>query len=87
MANTDPFYPDTDHEEAQNVCRAGYVRVMCCERSACLQIREDIVQQSQVMSFLASARDPSNSSECIHMANPLASADNMKIVCEWLSKH
>ena len=87
MANTDPFYPDTDHEEAQNVCRPGYVRVMCCERSACLQIREDIVQQSQVMAFLASARDPSNPSECIHMANPLANVDNMTIVCEWLSKH
>ena len=60
---------------------------MCAEKSACLQIREDIVQQSQVMAFLASARDPSNPSECIHMANPLASADNMKIVCNWLSKH
>ena len=35
-----------------------------------------------VMAFFASARNPSNPSECIHMANPLAFAYNMLIVCE-----
>lgn len=87
MNSIDPYYIDKYKEEEQNVCLLGYVRVMCFERSGCLQIREDIVQQSQVMAFLASARDPSNSSECIHMANPLASVNNMMIVCDWLSQH
>lgn len=83
----DPYFPDTYEEEAQNVCKSGYVRVMCTEKSACLQIREDIIQQSQVMAFLASARDPSNPSECIHLANSLATAANVKIICNWLNQH
>ena len=84
---TDPYYIDTHPEYAIDVVRAGYVRVMCWQRSACLQIREDIINLSQVMNFLASARDADNLSECIHMANELATADTIMIICDWLAKH
>jgi hypothetical protein len=60
---------------------------MCWQSSACLQIRENIVQQSQLMSYLATGREAENPSECIHMANELATADNLKIICDWLAKH
>jgi hypothetical protein len=85
--NTNPYYVDTHPEDATDVCRPGYVRVMCWQSSACLQIREDIVNQSQVMNFLAGARPADNLSECIHMANQLATADVLKVICEWLAKH
>jgi hypothetical protein len=87
MAGTDPYYIDTDPEEAEGVVRPGYVRVMCWQNSACLQIREDVINQSQLMNFLASARPAENLSECIHLQNQLASADNVKLICDWLAKH
>ena len=87
MAGTDPYYVDTHPEEAEGVVRAGYVRVMCWQNSACLQIREDVINQSQLMNFLASARPAENLSECIHLQNLHASADNVKVICDWLAKH
>ena len=44
-ADTDPYYDDAHGENDQNVCRDGYVRVMC--NGSILQIREDVVNQSQ----------------------------------------
>ncbi len=84
MAATDPYYDDLEAEDAQN-CREGYVRVMCNGRI--LQIREDVINQSQLMNFLATARPADNLSECIHIANELASVETMKIVCDWIAKH
>jgi hypothetical protein len=84
---TNSYYLDTFPEDAEGVVRDGYVRVMCWNRSACLQIREDIINQSQLMNVLADARDLSNLSECIHMANELATANIIKIICDWLAKH
>jgi hypothetical protein len=83
----EPYYIDTHPEDATGCCRSGYVRVMCWESSACLQIREDIINLSQVWSTLASARAPDNPSECIHMANNLANAETVQIICGWLAKH
>jgi hypothetical protein len=84
MAATDPYYDDLEGEDAQN-CREGYVRVMCNGRI--LQIREDIINQSQLMNFLATARPADNLSECIHIANELASVETMKVICDWIAKH
>jgi hypothetical protein len=85
MAATDPYYDDAHGENDQNVCREGYVRVMCNGRI--LQIRENVVNQSQCMNFLASARPADNLSECIHMANPLATVENVKVICDWIAAH
>ena len=84
-ADTDPYYDDAHGEHAENCCRDGYVRVMCNGRI--LQIREDVVNQSQCMNFLASARPADNLSECIHMANELATVENVKVICDWIAKH
>lgn len=84
---TNPYYIDTHPEDSEGVVRDGYVRVMCWQCSACLQIREDIINQSQLMNFLASARPADNLSECIHLQNQHASADNVKLICDWLAKH
>lgn len=83
----EPCYIDTYPEDATGCCRPGYVRVMCGQSSACLQIRQDIINLSQVWSTLASARALDNPSECIHMAHNLANADAVQIICGWLAKH
>ena len=85
MAATDPYYDDAHGENDTGVCRDGYVRVMC--NGSILQIREDVVNQSQCMNFLASARPADNLSECIHMANPLATVENVKVICDWIANH
>jgi hypothetical protein len=84
-AATDPYYDDTHAETDQDVCRDGYVRVVC--NGGILQIREDVVNQSQCMSLLASARPADNLSKCIHMANELATPENVKVICDWIAKH
>lgn len=84
MAATDPYYDDLEGEDAQN-CREGYVRVMCNGRI--LQIREDVLNQSQLMNFLATARPADNLSECIHIVNDLASVKTMEVICDWIAKH
>lgn len=83
----EPYYIDTHPEYASDVVRPGYVRVMCWQKSDCLQIREDIIRQSQLMEFLASARDGDNLSECIHMVNEFATVEIMKVICDWFAKH
>jgi len=82
-----PLYVDTHAEDARDVCRRGYVRVVCWQKEACIQIREDLVEQSQVMTFLASSRDEDNPSECIHLAHAMATLHNMRLVMEWLQRH
>jgi hypothetical protein len=91
-----PYYVDHYPEEAgelgsgldpSEVVCDDYVRVMCWEKSACLQIREDIIRQSQVMEFLASGRPAENLAECIHLQNSFATLDRMKIICDWLATH
>jgi hypothetical protein len=84
-ADTDPYYDDAHGENDQNVCRDGYVRVMC--NGSILQIREDVVNQSQCMKSLASDRPADNLSECIHMAYELATVENVKVICDWIAKH
>jgi hypothetical protein len=87
VPGTDPYYIDTNHEDAEGVVRPGYVRVICLQNSACLQIREDIINNSQLMNFLASARPAENLSECIHLQNDNASIEHLMLICDWLAMH
>jgi hypothetical protein len=64
----------------------GYVAVACKDEYI-LIIREDIIHQSQTMKFLAGARPSDNLGELIFIVNEYATLENMKTVCQWLSKH
>lgn len=69
----------------------GYVAVVCKDENIhlinILLIREDIIQKSNLMAFLASARPADNLGELIYMANKNATLKNMKTVCQWLDQH
>lgn len=81
-----PYIPDIYDEHAQDVCEQGYVRVMCYD-GICLQIHNNIIEQSQLMTVLTLARTPTNPSECIHLTIPQANSENIIIICNWLNKH
>ncbi len=66
--------------------KLGYVAVVCIDENILL-IRENIIQNSQLMSFLASARSVENLGEVIYMPNKNATLKNMKTVCQWLYQH
>jgi hypothetical protein len=82
-----PHYIDTHPEHATDCCRPGYVRVMCWQSSGCLQIREDIVNRSQLLSTLAGARAFDNKSECIYTTNEFLTADVLQVICSWVAQH
>jgi hypothetical protein len=64
----------------------GYVAVACKDKYILL-IREDIINQSQLMNFLAGARPHDDLGEVIFIANDYGTLENMKTVCLWLDQH
>lgn len=66
--------------------KEGYVAVVCADENI-IQIREDIIENSQLMSFFASARPADNLKEVITLIGNYATLENMKTVCQWVSQH
>jgi hypothetical protein len=80
-----PYYDDPYHEDAQDVVCENYVRVVCKDRI--IQIRYDIIMQSQLFDVLQGGIPAENLSECIHVAFKLGTSKRIKIICDWLGKH
>jgi hypothetical protein len=60
---------------------------VCAQNSGCIQIRDDIVNYSQLLTTLAGARAADNPSECIYMVHDIATAETLQVICAWVAQH
>jgi hypothetical protein len=69
----------------------GYVGVACWDKNEnnfdVLQIHEDVINQSQLLNFLASARNPEDLGELIFLQNESATIQNVITICRWIDRH
>jgi hypothetical protein len=91
-----PYYDDPFPVEAvecgeytvdQVLCE-DYVRVICSDKKI-IQIRSDIISFIDTIMVLSrpNVRPADNLAECIHLVEPLASSDRVKIFCDWFNTH
>lgn len=98
----EPFIDEgvVEFYDNSNIVQPGYVRFVCSDEwrhnpqkdnatssQSILQIREDIVATSNLLSFMASSRDITNLSEWVWLANHNATKENMKTFCLWVDQH
>ena len=100
--NSKPFIDEgvVKFYDNSNIVKPGYVRFVCSDEwrhnpqkyndaiaQSILQIREDIILTSNLMSFMASSRSIEDLSEWVWLANHNATKENMITYCLWVDQH
>jgi hypothetical protein len=86
------MFKNGNNDESFYDLRPGYVAVAVdrpeqYQNARILQIREDIINQSQTLNFLASARPVGNLGELVHLVSKSCTQENVITICQWLDQH
>ena len=80
-----------DNDSLLDQLQSGYIGYVCWDddhnNRDVLQIRDDIVSQSQLLSFLGSARSSEDQGELVFLQNKSATIQNVITICRWIDRH